>query len=126
MSIEFSHRSVLLDECIEGLDIKPNGIYVDGTCGGGGHSFEIAARLAGGRLIGIDQDDDAICAATKRLERYSERFTIVKSNFAQLGMVLDRLGIDGFDGLLLDLGVSSFQLDEAERGFSYNADAPLT
>ena len=125
MSIEFSHRSVLLDECIEGLNIKPDGIYVDGTCGGGGHSFEIASRLTTGRLIGIDQDTDAINAATKRLQPYSDRFTMVKSNFSQLALVLSDLGITGFDGLLLDLGVSSFQLDEAERGFSYNADAPL-
>ena len=119
------HRSVLLDECIDGLNIKPDGIYVDGTCGGGGHSFEIAARLTSGRLIGIDQDSDAVKAATKRLEPYADRFTMVKSNFSQLTSVLSELGINGFDGLLLDLGVSSFQLDEAERGFSYNADAPL-
>lgn len=116
---------MLLDECIDGLNIKPDGIYVDGTCGGGGHSFEIAARLTSGRLIGIDQDSDAVKAATKRLEPYADRFTMVKSNFSQLTSVLSELGINGFDGLLLDLGVSSFQLDEAERGFSYNADAPL-
>lgn len=125
MSIEFSHRSVLLDECIEGLAIKPDGIYVDGTCGGGGHSFEIAKRLTTGRLIGIDQDEDAIKAASKRLSVYGDKITMVRSNFSELSDICKDLGIEKIDGLLIDLGVSSFQLDEAERGFSYSADAPL-
>ncbi len=125
MSIEFSHRSVLLDECIEGLAIKPDGIYVDGTCGGGGHSFEIAKRLTTGRLIGIDQDEDAIQAASKRLSVYGDKITMVRSNFSELTDICKDLGIERIDGLLIDLGVSSFQLDEAERGFSYSADAPL-
>lgn len=125
MSIEFSHRSVLLDECIEGLAIKSDGIYVDGTCGGGGHSFEIAKRLTTGRLIGIDQDEDAIKAASKRLSVYGDKVTMVRSNFSELSDVCRDLGIERIDGFLIDLGVSSFQLDEAERGFSYSADAPL-
>ncbi len=125
MSIEFSHRSVMLNECIDGLNIKPDGIYVDGTCGGAGHSFEIAKRLDTGKLICIDQDPDAIAAASKRLEPYKERVIIVKSNFSEAAGVCRNLGYDRIDGLLLDLGVSSFQLDEASRGFSYNADAPL-
>ena len=123
--INFSHRSVLLDECIEGLDIKPDGIYIDGTAGGGGHSYEIAKRLSGGRLICIDQDDAAIAAAGKRLEPFADRVTIVKSNFSNVAEVCESLGVDRIDGMLLDLGVSSHQLDVAERGFSYNADAPL-
>ena len=123
--INFSHRSVLLDECIEGLDIKPDGIYIDGTAGGGGHSYEIAKRLSGGRLICIDQDDAAIAAATKRLEEFSDRVTVVKSNFSNVAEVCESLGVERIDGMLLDLGVSSHQLDVAERGFSYNADAPL-
>ena len=121
----FSHRSVLLDECIEALRIKPEGTYIDGTAGGGGHSFEIAKRLADGRLIAIDQDEAAIAAASKRLEVYGERAQVVRSNFSEIAEVCDRLQIDGIDGLLLDLGVSSYQLDTAERGFSYSADAPL-
>lgn len=123
--VEFSHRSVLLDECIEGLDIRNDGIYVDGTAGGGGHSFEIAKRLDGGRLIAIDQDEVAIAAASKRLECYGERVSVVRSNFFELARVCDELGIREIDGLLLDLGVSSYQLDTPERGFSYMADAPL-
>ena len=123
--VEFSHRSVLLDECIEGLDIRNDGIYVDGTTGGGGHSFEIAKRLDGGRLIAIDQDEAAIAAASKRLECYGERVSVVRSNFFELARVCDELGIREIDGLLLDLGVSSYQLDTPERGFSYMADAPL-
>ena len=123
--INFSHRSVLLDECIEGLDIKPDGIYIDGTAGGGGHSYEIAKRLCGGRLICIDQDDAAIAAAGKRLEPFSDRVTIVKNNFSNVAEVCESLGVERIDGMLLDLGVSSHQLDVAERGFSYNADAPL-
>ena len=123
--IEFSHRSVLLDECMEGLAIKPEGIYVDGTAGGGGHSSEIAKRLGGGRLIAIDQDEAAIMAASARLEPLGKNTTVVRSNFCELGKVCDSLGIEKIDGVLLDLGVSSYQLDTAERGFSYNADAPL-
>ena len=123
--IQFSHRSVLLDECIEGLAIKENGIYVDGTAGGGGHSFEIASRLSGGRLIAIDQDEAAIRAAGNRLAPVGERATVVRSNFCEIAQVCSDLGIDGIDGLLLDLGVSSYQLDTPERGFSYSADAPL-
>ena len=123
--IEFSHRSVLLDECIEGLDIKPEGIYVDGTAGGGGHSFHIASRLNGGRLIAIDQDEAAIAAAGERLAPLGERAVVVRSNFYELARVCEELGVGEIDGLLLDLGVSSYQLDTAERGFSYMADAPL-
>ena len=123
--VEFSHRSVLLDECIKGLDIRNDGIYIDGTAGGGGHSFEIAKRLDGGRLIAIDQDEAAIAAASKRLECYGERVSVVRSNFFELARVCDELGIREIDGLLLDLGVSSYQLDTPERGFSYMADAPL-
>ena len=128
MSMEnqvFSHRSVLLDECIEALAIKPEGTYIDGTAGGGGHSFEIAKRLAGGHLIAIDQDEAAIAAAGKRLAVYGERVQLVRSNFSQIADVCDQLELGGIDGLLLDLGVSSYQLDTAERGFSYQADAPL-
>ena len=121
----FSHRSVLLDECIEGLSIDPNGIYIDGTAGGGGHSYEIAKRLTGGRLIAIDQDEAAICAATERLSPLGERAIVVRNNFRNLGDVCEELGIVGIDGLLLDLGVSSYQLDTADRGFSYMSDARL-
>ena len=123
--INFSHRSVLLDECIEGLDIKPDGVYVDGTAGGGGHSFEIARRLVGGRLICIDQDSAAIEAASKKLAPFSDKVTVVRNNFSNIATVCNELGVDKIDGMLLDLGVSSHQLDTAERGFSYNADAPL-
>ena len=122
---EFYHVSVLLDECIQALNIKPDGIYVDGTLGGAGHSSQIAARLTTGRLIGIDRDPKALKAAGERLAPYGDRVTLVHSNFSQLDEVLDDLGIEGVDGILLDLGVSSPQLDEAERGFSYMADAPL-
>lgn len=125
-NISFSHKSVLLEECIENLNIKPDGIYIDGTAGGGGHSFEIAKRLTnGGRLIAIDQDEAAIAAAGKRLECYGERVTLVRNNFGNVASVCNMLGIDSIDGILMDLGVSSYQLDTAERGFSYNADAPL-
>ena len=122
---EFSHYSVLLGECIEGLDIKPDGIYVDGTAGGGGHSFEIAKRLTTGRLIAIDQDEDAIAAAGKRLSPFSDRVTLVRNNFSNLERICADLGIEKIDGFLIDAGISSFQLDCAERGFSYSADAPL-
>ncbi len=124
--IKFSHVSVLLPECIEGLDIKPDGIYVDGTTGGGGHSLEIAKRLGeGGRLICIDRDKDALEAAGKRLAEYADKITFVHSNYSELGSVLDELEIDAIDGVLLDLGVSSYQLDTADRGFSYMQDARL-
>ncbi|MDY2700027.1 MAG: 16S rRNA (cytosine(1402)-N(4))-methyltransferase RsmH [Lachnospiraceae bacterium] len=122
----FKHTSVLLEETIEGLKIKPEGIYVDGTLGGGGHSFEIAARLGeNGRLIGIDQDEAAIGAASKRLEIYGDKVTIVRSNYRSTREVLNSLGITGIDGMMLDLGVSSYQLDTEERGFSYRFDTPL-
>lgn len=124
--IRFSHVSVLLRECIEALQIKPNGIYVDCTTGGGGHSLEIAKRLTdGGRLIAIDRDEDALRAADKRLADFADRVTFVHSNYAMLQSVLADLGIPGVDGVLADLGVSSYQLDTAERGFSYMQDAPL-
>lgn len=122
---EFHHVSVLLDECIDALHIKPDGIYVDGTLGGAGHSSQIAKRLTTGRLIGIDRDPKALQAASERLAPYGDRVTLVHSNFSRVDEVLDELGISGVDGILLDLGVSSPQLDEAERGFSYMADAPL-
>ena len=122
---EFHHVSVLLDECIEGLNIRPDGIYVDGTLGGAGHSAQIAARLTTGRLIGIDRDPIALRAAGERLAPFGERVTLVHSNFCEIANVLDELGIDGVDGILLDLGVSSPQLDDGSRGFSYMVDAPL-
>ncbi|MBQ9761091.1 MAG: 16S rRNA (cytosine(1402)-N(4))-methyltransferase RsmH, partial [Clostridia bacterium] len=122
----FSHRSVLLDECMEGLSIRPDGTYIDGTAGGAGHSSEIARRLGeGGRLIALDQDDTAVAVATERLSVFGERARVVKTNFCDLERVCGELGIEEIDGLLLDLGVSSYQLDTAERGFSYQADAPL-
>ena len=122
---EFYHVSVLLEECIEGLAIDPAGIYVDGTLGGAGHSSRIAAELTTGRLIGIDRDPVALKAAGKRLEPFGDRVTLVHSNFCEMATALKQLGIEGVDGILLDLGVSSPQLDEKERGFSYMADAPL-
>ena len=123
--MEFNHVSVLLNECLEGLNIKENGIYVDGTLGGAGHSSEILKRLSSeGRLIGIDQDTDALKAAKERLKNYSN-VTFVHSNFSSIENVLNNLNIDGVDGILMDLGVSSYQLDEGERGFSYMKDAPL-
>ena len=122
---EFHHISVLLEECLDGLDIKPDGIYVDGTLGGAGHSSRIAAQLTTGRLIGIDRDPVALEAAGKRLAPYGDRVTLVHSNFCEIAQVLRTLGIDGVDGILLDLGVSSPQLDDGSRGFSYMADAPL-
>ena len=124
--VNFSHRSVLLDECIEGLNIKPNGIYVDGTAGGGGHSLEIVKKLTdGGRLIAIDRDDAAITAASERLRDYSDRVAFVRNNFSSVKEVCLELGYDKIDGILLDLGVSSYQLDTPERGFTHNTDAPL-
>ncbi len=115
--MEFVHKSIMLGETIEALHIKPDGIYVDGTLGGGGHSLEIARRLTeGGRLIGIDQDGDAIAAAGQRLAPYADRVTIVRSNYADMKQVLKDLSIDRVDGILLDLGVSSYQLDNGERG----------
>ena len=122
---EFYHVSVLLDECLDGLNIKPDGIYVDGTLGGAGHSSQIAKRLTTGMLIGIDRDTVALKAAGERLAPYGERVKLVHSNFCEIKQVLQDLGIDGVDGILLDLGVSSPQLDDGERGFSYMADAPL-
>ena len=122
---EFHHISVLLDECIEGLNIKPGGIYVDGTLGGAGHSSHIAAKLTTGRLIGIDRDPVALKAAGERLKPFGDRVTLVHSNFCEIKQVLQELNIEGVDGILLDLGVSSPQLDDGARGFSYMADAPL-
>ena len=121
--MEFSHISVLLEETINALNIKPDGIYVDGTAGGGGHSFHIASRLKEGKLIALDRDPDAIKAASKRLEGLPAE--VVRSNFKDFDKVLDEKGIDEIDGMLLDLGVSSHQLDEGKRGFSYHCDAPL-
>ena len=121
----FEHIPVLLNEVIEGLNIDPDGIYVDGTLGGAGHSYEIAKRLKGGRLIGIDRDEDAIAAASERLEPFFDRVTIVRGNYGDMADILGDIGISEVDGILLDLGVSSHQLDEAERGFSYREDAPL-
>ncbi len=123
--ISFKHRPVLLDEVIEGLNIKPDGIYVDGTLGGAGHSFEIVKRLTTGKHVGIDQDEDAIAAASLRLKEFGDRVKIVKSNYERIGEVLKELGIEKVSGILLDLGVSSYQLDTPERGFSYRNDAPL-
>lgn len=124
--MEFQHKSILLNECMEGLSIKADGIYVDGTLGGGGHSFHILERLGErGRLIGIDQDEDAIKAATKRLEAFANKVTIVRDNYEHFQTILSTLSIPKVDGILLDLGVSSYQFDEADRGFSYRFDAPL-
>ncbi|MBO5891391.1 MAG: 16S rRNA (cytosine(1402)-N(4))-methyltransferase RsmH [Oscillospiraceae bacterium] len=122
---EFYHVSVLLDECLDGLNIRPDGIYVDGTLGGAGHSSQIAKRLTTGRLIGIDRDQVALKAAGERLAPYGDRVTLVHANFCEIARVLKDLEIPGVDGILLDLGVSSPQLDDGERGFSYMADAPL-
>ncbi len=125
--MEFNHYSVLLQETIENLNIKPDGIYVDGTLGGGGHSYQIASRLSEkGRLIGIDQDKDAIAAASERLSEFGDKITIIRSNYANMKEELHRIGVEKVDGIVLDLGVSSFQLDTPERGFTYReADAPL-
>lgn len=123
----FEHKSVLLYETIDSLNVKPDGIYVDGTLGGGGHALEVCKRLGTyGRLIGIDQDGDAIKAATERLKAYEDKVTVVRSNYENIKTVLEDLGIKGVDGIYLDLGVSSYQLDIAERGFTYREDdAPL-
>ena len=123
--MEFSHKSVLLDECIDALAIKPEGIYLDGTLGGAGHSLEIVSRLTTGRLIGVDRDRVALAAAQERLKDYLPRVTFVHSNFSELDRILEELQIPAVDGMLFDLGVSSPQLDDAQRGFSYMADAPL-
>lgn len=124
--MEFEHKSVLLDETINGLNIKPDGIYVDGTLGGGGHAYEVCTRLGTkGSIIGIDQDAAAIEAAGARLKDFGEKVTIVRSNYCDMKSRLHELGIDKVDGIILDLGVSSYQLDTAERGFSYREDAPL-
>ena len=122
---EFHHVSVLLEECIQGLAIKPDGIYVDGTLGGAGHSSRIAAKLTTGRLIGIDRDKVALEAAAERLRPFEDRVTLVHANFCDMDQALQGLGIDKVDGILLDLGVSSPQLDDGQRGFSYMTDAPL-
>lgn len=124
--MEFNHVSVLLEECIEGLNINPDGIYVDGTLGGAGHGIEVCRRLSEkGRFVGIDQDEDAIRVSTERLSGFSDRVTIVKSNYVHMKRVLQELGVEQVNGILLDLGVSSYQLDTQERGFSYMADASL-
>ena len=122
---EFRHEPVLLAECLAGLNIRPDGIYVDGTVGGGGHSAKIAERLTTGHLIGIDRDEEALRAAEERLAPFGGRVTLVRSNYDRIGEILDGLGIGLADGMLFDLGVSSPQLDDPERGFSYMADAPL-
>ena len=123
--LSYGHRPVLLNECLEGLNIRPHGVYVDGTLGRAGHSLEIARRLTSGRLIGIDRDETAIAAAQERLRDYQDRVTLVHSNFDRIGEILEELHISGVDGMLFDLGVSSPQLDDAQRGFSYMHDAPL-
>ena len=122
----FEHKSVLLYETVDSLNIRPDGIYVDGPMGGGGHAYEVCRRLGEhGRLIGIDQDADAIAAATKRLEPFADKVTVVRSNYENIASVLHELGIEKVDGIYLDLGVSSYQLDTASRGFTYREDAPL-
>ncbi|MDD7594582.1 MAG: 16S rRNA (cytosine(1402)-N(4))-methyltransferase RsmH [Clostridiales bacterium] len=123
--ISFSHEPVLLNEVIDALAIKPDGIYLDGTAGGGGHSSAIAARLTGGRLIALDRDPEAVAAAGARLSQYGDRARVIRSNFSEIDSVCAFLGITALDGVLLDLGVSSHQLDTPERGFSYISDAPL-
>ncbi len=123
--MEFKHRSVLLNECIEALAIRPDGIYLDGTLGGAGHSLEIVRRLTTGRLIGVDRDSVALHAAQERLKDYADRVTTVHANFSEISHILDDLNLAAVDGMLFDLGVSSPQIDDAKRGFSYMADAPL-
>ena len=123
--MEFKHTSVLLEETIEGLNIRPDGIYIDGTLGGGGHTFDICKRLTSGRVIGIDQDEAAIQAAGERLKAFEDKVTIVRSNYSDLKSILEQQHIQKADGIILDLGVSSYQLDNAERGFSYQSDSLL-
>ena len=123
--MEFNHKSVMLDECIQGLDIKPDGIYLDCTLGGGGHSLEIVKRLRQGRLIAVDKDEEALASAKQRLKEYEDKITYIHDDFKNVIERLDELEVDKLDGVLIDLGVSSYQLDNGERGFSYNADAPL-
>ena len=125
MEADYGHKPVLLQECLDALAIRPDGIYVDGTLGRAGHSSEIVRRLTTGRLIALDRDETALTAARQRLAEHMERVTLVHSNFSRLGAVLDELGVDAADGMLFDLGVSSPQLDDASRGFSYKQDAPL-
>ncbi len=125
MDKEFSHISVLLKECIDGLEIKPDGTYVDCTLGGGGHSEQILKRLDGGRLVAIDKDEDALSFATERLKQYKDKVSFIHNDFKNIENILDDLRIDAIDGVLIDLGVSSYQIDNAERGFSYMQDAPL-
>jgi 16S rRNA (cytosine1402-N4)-methyltransferase len=125
-NINFNHKSVLLDETIKMLNIRPEGIYIDGTLGGGGHSYEVCKRLGNkGRLIGIDQDEAAILAGSRRLKEFTDKVTIVRSNYCDMKQVLHNMGIEKVDGIMLDLGVSSYQLDTPERGFSYRENAPL-
>ena len=124
--MDFKHVSVLLNETIDGLNINPDGIYVDGTLGGGGHAYEVCRRLSDrGRLIGIDQDGEALEAAREHLKEFEDKITLVRSNYCEIDTILKDLGIDKVDGIVLDLGVSSYQLDNLERGFSYKSDAPL-
>ena len=123
--MEFAHTSVLLGETIDALHIKEKGVYADGTLGGGGHSYQICRRLNGGRLYGFDADEDAIAAASKRLEEFKDRVTIIRSNFRDMKNELAQRGVAGLDGIVLDLGVSSYQLDDPARGFTYRTDAPL-
>ncbi len=123
--MEFNHKSVMLDECIQGLDIKPDGIYLDCTLGGGGHSLEIVKRLRQGRLIAVDKDEEALASAKQRLKEYEDKITYIHDDFKNVIERLDELEVDKLDGVLIYLGVSSYQLDNGERGFSYNADAPL-
>lgn len=123
--MEFNHYSVLLEETIEGLNINPNGVYVDGTLGGGGHAFEVCKKLKNGRFYGIDQDDAAMKAASDRLQPFQDKVTIIRNNYCNMKQALEEYGIQGVDGIVLDLGVSSYQLDTQERGFSYRYDATL-
>ena len=124
-ALEFKHEPVLLQEVIQYMNIKPDGIYVDGTLGGGGHSFRIVQQLKGGMLIGIDQDEDALASASKRLRVFSDRMKIIKGNYVNAKTIVCGLGIEKVDGILLDIGVSSYQIDNPERGFTYKEDAPL-